>query len=148
MDNKLSKIYGQCRGFSYFWAHHLFKNVKKYLVEFLQFCPIKQAEYFEGSSYPKPHLFIPYRNLNLTPESCLILNTTTTQLDSKIFQPPNEACIREWGNLLDKIFHSVIHSYVTVHLTKDLGLVGHNCYSAVLLGSNWSTGSTTLGGHS
>lgn len=94
MDNKLSKIYGQCRGFSYFWARHLFKNLKKYLVEFLQFCPIKQAEYFEGSSYPKPHLFIPYRNLNLTPESCLIFNT---QLDSKIFQLPNEALYNRMG---------------------------------------------------
>lgn len=37
---------------------------------------------------------------------------------------------------------------VTVSLTRELSLVGRNYYLAVLLGSNWSTGSTALGGHS
>lgn len=31
---------------------------------------------------------------------------------------------------------------------KELSLVGHNYYLAVLLGSNWSTSSTAFGGHS
>lgn len=37
---------------------------------------------------------------------------------------------------------------VTVPLTRELSLVGHNYYLAVLLGSNWSTGSTASGSHS
>lgn len=36
----------------------------------------------------------------------------------------------------------------TVPLTRELSLVGHNYYLPVLLGSNWSTGSTASGGHS
>lgn len=71
MENKLSNIYGQRRGVPPFWALHLFQNLKKYFVEFPKFCPIKKIKknrlrpgYFEGKIYPKPHLFLPSRNLS------------------------------------------------------------------------------------